>query len=85
MLAIRGYYDHGHIELMEPIPNSVSSAELHIVVIPKDENAEHFIPADEFHKTRHDGERDFKALGLSAFFDTDDDAEVDWEEYFGVR
>ena len=38
MLAVKGYYEKGTIELLEPLPAEIQSAELTIVVIPK--NAE---------------------------------------------
>ncbi len=28
-------------------------------------------------------EEEFKAIGIISFFDTDDDADVDWEDCFG--
>jgi len=70
MFAVKGYYKNGHIELAEPIPNSISSAELNILVI--------------LEKTSN-SEVDFKAIGLNSFFETKDDAEIDWEKFFGLK
>jgi hypothetical protein len=69
MFAIKGYYKDGHIELAEQIPDSISSAELNIVVIP--EKSSNF-------------EADFKAIGINSFFDTRDE-EIDWEKFFGLK
>ncbi|WP_045213321.1 hypothetical protein [Desulfonatronovibrio magnus] len=30
-------------------------------------------------------EDEFKTIGVSAFFDTNEDADVDWEDWFGLR
>ena len=70
MLAIKGYYKDGHIELAEPMPETISSAELNIVVIPENKS---------------NSEVDFKAIGLNSFFETKDDAEIDWEKFFGLK
>ena len=70
MFAIKGYYKDGHIELAEPIPDSISSAELNIVVIPE---------------KKSNSEADFRAFGLNIFFETKDDAEIDWEKFFGLK
>ncbi len=70
MFAIKGYYNNGHIELAEPIPDSISSAELNIVVIPENTS---------------NSEADFEAIGLNSFFETRDDYEIDWEKFFGLK
>jgi hypothetical protein len=70
MFAIKGYYKDGHIELAEPIPDSISSAELNIVVIPE---------------KKSNSEADFRAIGLNSFFDTRDDSDIDWEKFFGLK
>lgn len=72
MLAVKGYYQNGRIELIEPIPESVSEADLHIFIIPKDAT------------DRSQSDHDFEAIGLSCFFNTEDDTDVDWEKYFGL-
>ena len=70
MLAVKGYYRNGHIELAEPIPEHISTAELNIVVIPVMESTP---------------ESDFKAIGLKSVFDAKEDADVDWEKFFGLK
>ncbi len=70
MFAIKGYYTNGHIELAEPIPDSISSAELNMMVIPEQKS---------------NSATDFKAIGLNSFFDTRDDADTDWEKFFGLK
>jgi hypothetical protein len=70
MFAIKGYYKEGHIELAEPILDSISPAELNIAVIPEQKSS-----------TR----ADFKAIGLNSFFNTKDDPDIDWEKFFGLN
>jgi len=85
MLAIKGYYKQGHIELAEPMPADIQSAELNIVVIPAQNSGRPAIPAEDYCVQRHTSEEEFKQIGLASFFDTDDDAKVDWEECFGLK
>ncbi|MFZ4854814.1 MAG: hypothetical protein ACOYL3_00325 [Desulfuromonadaceae bacterium] len=85
MLAIKAQYNHGRIEFIEPIPANILSAELNIIVIPSEINIEAVIPADEYHVRSRPSEEEFKQIGLAAFFDTDDDANVDWEDCFGLK
>ncbi len=42
MLAVKGSYKNGVIDLLEPIPGNIKEAELNIVVIPQKEE-----PADD--------------------------------------
>jgi hypothetical protein len=70
MLAVKGYYKNGRIELIEPIPDFVSQAELHIIIVPIDGG---------LHPQSED---DFKVIGLSNFFETEDDKDVDWNKFF---
>ena len=53
MLAVKGYYEKGTIELLEPLPAEIQSAELTIVVIPK--NTE-----DDFKKISLNGLLEYK-------------------------
>lgn len=85
MLTIKGYYRRGHIELAEPIPSDIQSAELNIVVIPSQDSGKSARPADVYRGRCHTSEEEFKQIGLTAFFDTDDDVHVDWEKYFGLE
>ena len=43
------------------------------------------VPVQQFVPKTETSEEEFKALGLKAFFDTEDDADVDWEEVFDVK
>lgn len=85
MLAIKAHYHQGRIEFIEPMPADILSAELNIIVIPSKSIAETAIPADEYDKRTDSSEEEFKQIGLAAFFDTDDDFNVDWEDYFGLK
>lgn len=85
MLAIRAQYNAGRIELIEPIPADILSAELNIIVIPSEKMNETTIPAAEYHLRGRSSDEEFKQIGLAAFFDADDDANVDWEEYFELK
>jgi hypothetical protein len=71
MLAIKGFYKNGQVELLNPIPN-VKEAELYIIVIEKSNVVK-------------SSETEFEETGLHHFFDTDDDKGVDWEDVFDVK
>ncbi|HEC00258.1 MAG TPA: hypothetical protein ENI91_01065 [Sphingomonadales bacterium] len=85
MLAIKAKYEKGRIELLEPIPAEVETAELNIVVIPSKKKNAPKISADEFIARTKTSEEEFKQIGLAAFFDNDNDADIDWEDYFGLK
>ena len=85
MLAIKAQYSQGRIEFIEPMPANIQSAELNIIVIPSEKYAKVTIPADEYQARTRSSEEEFKQIGLAAFFDTDDDASVDWEDCFGLK
>ncbi len=70
MFAIKGYYKDGHIELAEPMPETISSAELNIVVIPE---------------KKSNSEADFNVIGWNRFFNTNDDADIDWVTFLGLK
>ena len=82
MQAIKAIYDKGHIQLLSPI-EGVDHAELYILVL--DENQKREVPVQQFAARTATSEQEFKALGLKAFFDTEDDENVDWEEVFDVK
>jgi hypothetical protein len=67
MLTVKGYYEKGTIKLLEPLPTEIRSAELTIMVTPKNT------------------EEDFKQISLNAFLNSEDDADIDWEDYFGIK
>jgi len=85
MLAIKAKYEKGRIQLLEPMPAGVDTAELNIIVIPSRKESASGIPADEYLVRSKNSEEEFKQIGLAAFFDGDDDADVDWEDYFGLK
>jgi len=85
MLAIKAYYTNGHIELLEPMPDHIHSAELNIIVIPSALQSEVVISADTYQVTKKTSEDDFKLLGITEFFNTEDDSDIDWEECFGLK
>lgn len=82
MLAVKARYYRGVIELLEPMPAEIVSAELNIIVIPSELTAEPAPPAEARHCS---AELEFKAIGLAGFADAEDDADVDWEEHFGLN
>ena len=85
MLALKAQYTQGRIELLEPMPADIISAELNIIVIPSEQKTKITIPADAYRVSERSSEDEFKQIGLAAFFDTEDDAEVDWEDCFGLK
>lgn len=87
MQAIKAIYDKGRIELLSPI-EGVDHAELYILVLDdnqKDDKQKRELSVQQFIPKTTTSEQEFKALGLKAFFDTEDDADVDWEEVFDVK
>ncbi len=85
MLAIKAKYEKGRIELLEPIPDEVDAAELNIVVIPRKKKDNPKISSEEYVARPKTSEKEFKQIGLAAFFDNDNDADIDWEDYFGLK
>src|SRR5208283_2654927 len=85
MLAVKGYYKDGRIEIIEPVPSDIKEAELNIVIIPKETGGKKYIPLDSFRITHDDSEKDFRMLGLYNFFDEADDRGIGWEEHFGLK
>jgi hypothetical protein len=82
VLAVKGIYKKGKVELLEPI-EGVLSADLFIVVVPKEgDAADAGEPVDRGYAVSGAA---FEELGLAGFFDTEEDAEVDWEEAFGLK
>ena len=86
MLALKARYEKGRIQLLEPMPTGIESAELNIIVIPSSKGKNALaIPAQEYHSRARTSEEEFKQIGLAVFFDTEDDAAIDWEDYFGLK
>ena len=74
MISIRAHYNDGKITLIKPMPNQIRKARLTIVVEPENEPEKLSIP-----------EKEFMVMGLLAFFDTEDDKNINWEDYFGLN
>jgi len=84
MLAIKGKLKNGKIEMLESI-RGIKSADLYIVVIPDNDDRGTYKTVNEvFHGRVMESEEEFKQIGLSSFFDTEDDKNVDWEDVFGL-
>ncbi len=85
MLAIKANYKDGKITLIEQIPDQIRKAKLTIIVEPDDEPEKISIPAQEFMVMEKESESEYKLIGLNSFFDTEDDKNINWEEYFGLK
>ncbi len=85
MQAVKALYKEGKIQLLAPL-QGVTEAELFVIVLDKNDqtssvvNTCHPVEPDELAS-----EQNFKSLGLSSFFETDEDNSVDWEEAFDVK
>jgi hypothetical protein len=85
MQAVKGIYKNGKVELLESL-GKIQSADLYIVVVPHAEGKTNYGITQEILKSRTiQSEEEFKQVGLAHFFDTADDADVDWEEVFGLK
>lgn len=82
MQAIKAIYKEGNIQLLSPMPE-VEEAELFIIVLDKNDQAHG--TAKSFRAETLSSEDEFKTIGLTSFFDTEDDSNVDWEEMFDVK
>ena len=83
MQAVKAIYKHGNIQLLEPLQD-IEEAELFIIVIDKKDKMDYF-SNHSFTENKCNSEQEFKAIGLSNFFNTDEDNNVDWEEVFDVK
>jgi hypothetical protein len=43
------------------------------------------LPAQEFMVMEKDSEVEYKLIGLNSFFDTENDKNINWEDYFGLK
>jgi hypothetical protein len=82
MQAVKAIYKEGNIHLLSAIPE-VKEAELFIIVLDKDDQASGV--AKSFRTETSRSEEEFQTIGLTNFFDTEDDNNVDWEELFDVK
>ena len=85
MLAIKADYNNGKITFIDALPDRIKKARLTIVVDSEDEQEDISIPAQEFAQKQRTSEEEFELIGLQSFFDTEDDKNVDWEDYFGLK
>lgn len=85
MLAIKANYSDGKITFIDALPERIKKARLTIVVESDDEQEKISIPAQEFAFSQKDSESEFKLIGLNSFFDSEDDKNVNWEDYFGLK
>ena len=85
MLAIKANYKNGKITLIDQMPLQIKKAKLTIVVEPYDEFEQITIPAQEFMVMEKDSETEYQLIGLNSFFDTDNDKNINWEDYFGLK
>jgi hypothetical protein len=53
--------------------------------MPSEKISTPVIPADVYRVHKKSSEEAFGQIGLAAFFDTNDDASIDWEGYFGLK
>lgn len=82
MQAVKAIYKEGSIKLLSPLLG-VSEAELFVIVLDKDDAAGGM--ARSFRTEPSTSEEEFQAIGLTSFFDTEDDNKVDWEDVFDVK
>lgn len=85
MIAVKGFYNNGVITLLEPLPQNITKAELNILVLPELGQKKVEVPAKAFCQGKLESEDDFKALGMASFLNQEDDANVDWEDCFGLK
>ena len=85
MIAIKANYKDGKITFIDQIPDQIKKAKLTIIVEPDDEPEKISIPAQEFRVMEKDSEAEYKLIGLDSFFDTEDDKNINWEVYFGLK
>lgn len=82
MQAIKAIYRNGNIQLLSPLAVS-ENTELLIVIPGEEENTG--ISAISPCSIPSHSEHNFRAIGLSSFFGSDDNNSVDWEEVFDVK
>ena len=85
MLVLKANYDKGVITLIEPMPENIKTAKLTVVVENIDNDEKLVIPANEYTSTAKESEAEYKLIGLHSFFDTEDDKNINWEDYFGLK
>jgi hypothetical protein len=84
MLAIKANYQNGKITFLDAMPEKIKKARLTIVVEPEENEASH-MPGQEFHNEPVNSETEFEAIGMNEFFNDENDKNIDWEDYFGLK
>ena len=82
MQAVKAVYKEGNIQLLTPLIG-VNEAELFVIVLDKDDQTNGV--AQSFYAATSNAEQDFQTIGLTHFFNADDDNNVDWEDLFDVK
>jgi limonene-1,2-epoxide hydrolase len=54
------------------------------LIIDNEEECNMVIPSKKLVKG-NDSESEYKLIGLTEFFDVEDDATINWKEYFGIK
>jgi hypothetical protein len=82
MQAVKAVYKEGNIHLLTPLVG-VNEAELFVTVLDKDDQASG--AAQSFRAVASNSEQEFQGIGLTSFFDTEDDNDINWEELFDFK
>lgn len=82
MQAVKAIYKNGSIQLLTPL-RGIDEAELFVIVLDKDDQASGV--AESFRVRAASSEDDFRAIGLTSFFDMEEDNNVDREELFDAK
>ena len=85
MIAIKASYINGKIILIDKIPEQISYAKLTVIVDPVDQPDQMSVNREELVVSDKDSYEEYKLIGLDSFFNTTDDKQINWEEYFGLR
>jgi len=78
MQAVKAIYKEGNIHLLSPMPK-VKEAELFIIVLDKNDQASGVTKS--FRTETSSSEEEFQTIGLTSFFDTEDDNRT----FFGLN
>ena len=85
MIALKANYANGHINFLDPMPDRIKKAKLTIVIETVDEDDEITDSDTTVLVKENDSESEFKLIGLTDFFEVENDKNVNWEEYFGIK
>ena len=85
MIALKANYANGHINFLDPMPDRIKRAKLTIVIENIDEAEETADSTTSVLVKENDSESEFKLIGLTDFFEVENDKNINWEEYFGIK